>query len=181
MKNDRQLAALVEQREVLRLHLLAAAVSPVRAEDVLREALAAVAADTSGVAPGELLVAAVDALCLRDAALLEHPYRALLAALKRQWARIQAQLAEAGLSQESGDRLLLEVIRSFSAAGWEPATRQRLDARLIRKVETECAERVELRSRCHQAVAKVSWLVERVKMEQDRAVGFGEGRPFRAS
>jgi hypothetical protein len=181
MRNDRLLAVLVEQRELLRRHLLAAAVSPGCAEDVLREALAEVDDDAgSPGAVGGLLVAAVDAICRREAVFLKHPYRALLAALGRQWAGIQARLTRSGVSRASGDLLLLGVIRSFSDAGWEPATRQSLDARLIRGVELECAERAELRSRCGQVVEMFTCLVERVKIEQDRA-GFEEGRYFRAS
>jgi hypothetical protein len=135
--------AVREQRESLKRRLLAAGVSPARTEDLLCEAIDSVPRDAWCRArhPGRLLVKALDAALERDAKFLKRPYRALLAALERQWANVHARMAEAGLSGTACENLLLTVACSFSEEGWETRPRQPLDRPLVERVEQVCAER----------------------------------------
>src|SRR6185436_11075571 len=79
--------ALRERQEDLKLRLMAAGVKPAETEECLWQAIDTVPDDAwcKSAAPGRLLVKAMDAVLERKTARVKLPYRALLAALGRQW------------------------------------------------------------------------------------------------
>jgi hypothetical protein len=144
--------ALRDQRESLKRCLMAAAVIPENAEELLWKAIDAVpgAAWCRSADPGRLLVRSLDAVLTREAAIVKQPYRLLLTALGRRWQSIQSLLAEAELFGARGERVILNVCQSF--IGWEARPGQALDGLLIERVDWVCAERARIAQQSYQGL-----------------------------